>query len=97
MSKKILLVNPWIYDFTAFDLWLKPLGLLYLASHLLNQGYEVELLDCLNRLDPSFHLSLVVLAICEKQAAVAIIKKFFQSPLFFRMSLATGKVWLAFR
>lgn len=54
MSKKILLVNPWIYDFTAFDLWLKPLGLLYLASHLLNQGYEVELLDCLNRLDPEF-------------------------------------------
>ena len=52
MSKKILLVNPWIYDFTAFDLWLKPLGLLYLASHLLKRGYEVELLDCLNRLDP---------------------------------------------
>lgn len=29
---KILLVNPYIYDFTAFDLWLRPLGLLYIAS-----------------------------------------------------------------
>jgi radical SAM superfamily enzyme YgiQ (UPF0313 family) len=29
---KILLVNPYIYDFTAYDLWLRPLGLLYIAS-----------------------------------------------------------------
>jgi radical SAM superfamily enzyme YgiQ (UPF0313 family) len=28
----ILFVNPYIYDFTAYDLWLRPLGLLYIAS-----------------------------------------------------------------
>ena len=28
----ILLINPWIYDFAAYDLWSKPLGLLYIAA-----------------------------------------------------------------
>ena len=32
MSKKILLINPWIHDFAAYDFWLKPLGLLYLGG-----------------------------------------------------------------
>jgi len=31
---KILLINPWIYDFAAYDEWMKPLGLLYIASFL---------------------------------------------------------------
>jgi len=52
MNKNILLVNPWIYDFTAYDLWMKPLGLLYLASHLKNSGYRVSLLDCMDRYHP---------------------------------------------
>ena len=49
-SKKtfILLVNPWIHDFAAYDFWMKPLGLLYLGSILQSKGYEVSLLDCLN-------------------------------------------------
>jgi radical SAM superfamily enzyme YgiQ (UPF0313 family) len=45
----LLLINPWIYDFAAFDLWLKPMGLLYLAGHLRQHGYGVQLLDCLDR------------------------------------------------
>ncbi|MBN1794358.1 MAG: B12-binding domain-containing radical SAM protein [Candidatus Omnitrophica bacterium] len=53
MNKDILLINPWIYDFAAFDLWLKPLGLLYIASFLEQFGYTVRLLDCLNRHHPS--------------------------------------------
>jgi len=28
MSSHILLINPGAHDFTAFDLWAKPLGLL---------------------------------------------------------------------
>ncbi len=52
MNKHILLVNPWIYDFTAYDLWMKPLGLLYLASHLKNSGYVVSFLDCMDRHHP---------------------------------------------
>ena len=49
MEKKLLLINPWIYDFTAYDLWSKPLGLLYLASFLRDQGYSVQLIDCLQK------------------------------------------------
>jgi radical SAM superfamily enzyme YgiQ (UPF0313 family) len=44
----ILLVNPWIYDFAAFDLWAKPLGLLYIAALLRSNGYEIEYIDCLD-------------------------------------------------
>ncbi len=44
----ILLINPYIQDFTAFDLWAKPLGLLYLAGTLRANGYQVHLLDCLD-------------------------------------------------
>lgn len=50
--KRLLLVNPWIYDFKAFDFWMKPMGLLYVASMLRNCGYEVTLLDCLDRYHP---------------------------------------------
>ncbi len=46
-KKSILLVNPWIHDFAAYDLWMKPLGLLYLGSILRSRGYDIYLLDCL--------------------------------------------------
>jgi radical SAM superfamily enzyme YgiQ (UPF0313 family) len=46
---KIVLVNPYIYDFTAFDLWLRPLGLLYIASVLKkytdSELYWIDTLD----------------------------------------------------
>ncbi|MEW6616497.1 MAG: radical SAM protein [Thermodesulfobacteriota bacterium] len=44
----ILLINPWIYDFAAFDLWAKPIGLLYIASLLRKNGYRVHYIDCLD-------------------------------------------------
>lgn len=47
--KKLLLINPWIFDFTAYDLWSKPLGLLYLSSFLRSVGFEISLLDCLDK------------------------------------------------
>ncbi len=50
---KVLLVNPWIYDFSAFDFWLKPLGLLYIASYLEKQGYSLSFLDCMDRFHPA--------------------------------------------
>ena len=46
-KKSILLVNPWIHDFAAYDLWMKPLGLLYVGSVLRSKGYGISLLDCL--------------------------------------------------
>ncbi|MFP3871083.1 MAG: B12-binding domain-containing radical SAM protein [Syntrophobacteria bacterium] len=55
MQKKgphILLINPWIYDFAAHDLWAKPLGLLLLAGVLRFHGYRLRLVDCLDVYDP---------------------------------------------
>jgi radical SAM superfamily enzyme YgiQ (UPF0313 family) len=52
MKKNILLINPWIYDFAAYDFWIKPLGLLYLASLLRQNRYNVHVIDCLNPYHP---------------------------------------------
>ncbi len=48
-----LLVNPWIYDFAAYDLWANPLGLLSLGALLREAGWETRLLDCLDRHHPA--------------------------------------------
>jgi len=45
--KKILFVNPWIYDFAVYDFGIKPLGLLRIAEYLRRQGKDVHLIDCL--------------------------------------------------
>jgi radical SAM superfamily enzyme YgiQ (UPF0313 family) len=47
MKRNILLINPWIYDFAAYDFWLSPVGLLSLAALLRKNGYAVQLIDCL--------------------------------------------------
>jgi len=51
----ILLVNPWVHDFAAYDLWAKPLGLLLLATRLRTMGWEPVLIDCLDRDHPEMH------------------------------------------
>ena len=48
MKPSLILINPWIYDFAAYDLWSKPLGLLYLASELRRKGFAVHLMDCMD-------------------------------------------------
>jgi len=50
-TPKLLLINPWIYDFTAYDFWSKPLGLLYIASMLRETGYQINFIDCMDRYD----------------------------------------------
>jgi radical SAM superfamily enzyme YgiQ (UPF0313 family) len=52
MSKKIVLINPWIYDFAAYDFWLKPLGLLYLGSLLRRNNHQIHFIDCLDPYHP---------------------------------------------
>ncbi len=52
MGVKACLVNPWVYDFAAFDYWAKPLGLLRTGSYLRDMGFEVSLLDCLDMNHP---------------------------------------------
>jgi len=51
MKPKILLVNPPIYDFAAYDFWLKPYGLLSIAGYLRGKA-DFELFDYLDRLHP---------------------------------------------
>lgn len=45
------MINPWITDFAAYDLWAKPLGLLFLASLLREGGCEIGFVDCMDRGD----------------------------------------------
>lgn len=44
---QVLLINPWIYDFAAHNLWIEPLGLLTIAAALRDKGYRVTVIDCL--------------------------------------------------
>jgi radical SAM superfamily enzyme YgiQ (UPF0313 family) len=64
-TKNILLINPWIHDFAAYDLWVSPLGLLYLASLLRKNGCSVRLVNCLN---PRYRLT-------DKQSGVSTSKR----------------------
>ncbi len=51
---RILAVNPWIYDFAAFDLWAKPLGFLFILGCLKDRNLDIEYLDLLDRWHPLF-------------------------------------------
>jgi radical SAM superfamily enzyme YgiQ (UPF0313 family) len=49
---RVLCINPWIYDFAAYNMWIEPLGLLAVASALRQSGHDVRLIDCLDRHHP---------------------------------------------
>lgn len=51
MRPRILLINPPIYDFAAYDFWLKPYGLLSIAGYLRGKA-DFSLFDYLDRLHP---------------------------------------------
>lgn len=51
MAPRILLINPPIYDFTAYDFWLKPYGLLSAAGYLRGRA-DFKLFDYLDREHP---------------------------------------------
>jgi hypothetical protein len=52
MTLRVLLVNPPIHDFSAYDFWLKPLGLLGVAGALAGRA-DLRLFDYLDRLHPA--------------------------------------------
>ena len=69
----ILLINPWITDFAAYNFWMKPLGLLSIASLLRKNGFRVTLIDCLDFKiktrrygDGKFHKTKVEKPLCLK-------------------------------
>jgi radical SAM superfamily enzyme YgiQ (UPF0313 family) len=47
-SPHILLINPWITDFAAYNFWIKPHGLLSIASLLRDNGFKITFIDCLD-------------------------------------------------
>jgi radical SAM superfamily enzyme YgiQ (UPF0313 family) len=49
---RVLCINPWIYDFAAYNMWIEPLGLLTVAAALRQAGHDVALIDCLDRHHP---------------------------------------------
>ena len=49
--RRALLVNPWIYDFAAYNFWIRPLGLYHVAEWLWERGVEPVLVDCLSPFD----------------------------------------------
>ncbi|MDH4211459.1 MAG: radical SAM protein [candidate division WOR-3 bacterium] len=51
---RALLINPWVYDFKAFDFWNKPLGLLIVARLLRKSGFDITLIDCMDRSSPYY-------------------------------------------
>lgn len=51
MYPRILLVNPPVYDFAAYDFWLKPYGLLTVAGYIRGRA-DFALFDYLDRLHP---------------------------------------------
>lgn len=50
---RALFINPWIYDFAAYDFWTCPTGLLSLAAVLRGGGWDVDYVDCLDRYHPA--------------------------------------------
>ncbi|MCX8031117.1 MAG: radical SAM protein [Thermodesulfovibrionales bacterium] len=45
MRKRVLLVNPWIFDFAAYNFWSRPLGLLKVAEFLSQYDLEIDFVD----------------------------------------------------
>jgi hypothetical protein len=45
---RVLAINPYIYDFAAYNFWSSPLGLLYIAAILRHNGFHVDLIDCMS-------------------------------------------------
>jgi radical SAM superfamily enzyme YgiQ (UPF0313 family) len=84
---KVLLINPWIYDFKAFDFWNKPLGLLIVANILKQHGIEVTLLDCMDRMNPHYRTNTQTDQFGRGKYVYTIVKKpdiFANIPRFYK-------------
>lgn len=46
MKYHFLLINPWIYDFAAYNFWARPLGLLRVAEYLSKFDVKLSFIDC---------------------------------------------------
>ncbi len=80
MTFDFLLLNPWIYDFAAYDFWLKPYGLLFIGGKLRKLGYFIYYLDLL---DP-FHPELPKKPKRKPFGTGHFYKEFFPKPVYFQ-------------
>lgn len=80
MFYDFLLINPWIYDFAAYDFWLKPYGLLLLGGKLRRLGYSIYYIDLL---DP-FHPELPFKPRRKEFGTGHFYKEPFPKPIYFK-------------
>ena len=48
MKQKCILINPWVYDFAAMNLWARPLGLLQAAEYMGRFDLDFAMIDCMD-------------------------------------------------
>ncbi len=80
MKHDIILINPWIYDFAAYDLWSKPLGLLYIAGRLRKSGFGVHFIDCMEIEHPGMK---------NKESGKSPVRRRYGTGKFWRQKIAT--------
>jgi radical SAM superfamily enzyme YgiQ (UPF0313 family) len=75
----ILAINPWIYDFAAYDFWLKPYGFLVILSYLKNKGIHIDYIDCLKKDIPgTFGRGKYHIEIIDKPAIFKSIPRYYK-------------------
>jgi radical SAM superfamily enzyme YgiQ (UPF0313 family) len=52
LKLKSILINPWVYDFAAMNLWSRPLGLLKVAEYMSRFNLEINFIDCMDAMVP---------------------------------------------
>lgn len=77
---RVLLINPWIYDFAAYDLWMRPMGLLYIAAVLKREGIDTDFIDCLDRYDPDLRMSPIKMPKDKKDGRGEFCKEEIEKP-----------------
>jgi hypothetical protein len=48
LNLKCILINPWVYDFAAMNLWSRPLGLIKVAEYMSQFELDMRLIDCID-------------------------------------------------
>lgn len=77
---RALLINPYIYDVSAYSFWSAPLGLMYVGSILRENGIDIQLIDCLaideSRRKEDGRAPFVRAKVANPEAARAVKKRF---------------------
>ena len=93
---RALLINPYIYDVSAYSFWSAPLGLLYVGSVLRENGIDIQLIDCLvvdeTKRKEDGRAPFIQAKVANPEAAARVKKKFKRygiAPALLRSKLRT--------